>query len=625
MVTRQKCTHRWTTVDRLGPWLVGALLLIGYVALFVSRLDFLTWHDDEAVLVLTGQAVAEGRALYREIWYNYPPGFALYLGAFFRVFGDDLSVGRWAVFAWGLTALGGVAALGCHLRSRWAGVCAALLLATAPHFVALSSAVMTEVPAFAAATWGVWAALRYSVCDRRRHWLIASGAFCSVAICLKPTALPSALVPAIAVMMVEASGRARWKAGLALALAMALPMGLAVLTQHPRAFAAQFVGTYLESQNAFVADLRANGRAIAQYLIHDKYGLSHVSLVALGGFGAWSAWSRHRQGIALLTVWLAATLLQLLLHTPLYRHHLLALLPPLAALAGVGLATLLTELSSRSGWIVAPLCLLLGWTAIELRDSAWTSLATVTQAEADHLDLTQEAIAWVQEHTEPDAAILTDGHIIAIRGERRVPLESINLSRMRIKTGGLSDQRMIDVARRERPAAIIFWEKKLDSLDDFATWVSCHYTVAKTYDDRRRIYRPRAEAFLSPQIAGADADLGAITLKGYRTSPEVFPDQGPFEVTLYWQAHTKIEGHYAVFVHLLDAEGQRIAQHDGDPVDGACPTWIWQPGELFEDVHQIPTDNLRAHQGPYRLAVGWYDRVSGERLAGSPVLLALEQ
>ncbi|MBC7315569.1 MAG: hypothetical protein H5T70_04030, partial [Chloroflexi bacterium] len=117
--------------------------------LFIARRDYLVWRDDEAVFFLTARAVAQGHALYREVWYNYPPGFILYLSAVLRLAGETLPVARAAVFAWGVIALGMGTWLGWFLHGRVSALGALFLLAIAPLFVMLSSAVMAEIPAFA--------------------------------------------------------------------------------------------------------------------------------------------------------------------------------------------------------------------------------------------------------------------------------------------------------------------------------------------------------------------------------------------------------------------------------------------------------------------------------------------
>jgi hypothetical protein len=62
---------------------------------------------------------------------------------------------------------------------------------------------------------------------------------------------------------------------------------------------------------------------------------------------------------------------------------------------------------------------------------------------------------------------------------------------------------------------------------------------------------------------------------------------------------------YTIFLHVRDAQGKTLAQHDGQPFDGLYPTSQWQPGETVAqplDV-DLPPDLA---DGPYFLYVGLY-------------------
>ncbi|MBC7255328.1 MAG: hypothetical protein H5T66_04395, partial [Chloroflexi bacterium] len=365
-------------------------------------------------------------------------------------------------------------------------------------------------------------------------------------------------------------------------------------------------------------------RQIGKYFYHDEYGLSHLSLLALATYGAVRARPLRKGPFLLIALWFLGALLQLVFHTPLYRHHLVALLFPLAAMAGAGLGYLLEGLTSQRGWKRLPLALLLAWAVFEARDAVWVSAVTLPSFEAGRPEMMQEAIRWVEENTSPTARIVTDVHIIAIRANREVPLETINVSRMRIRTGGIGNAWLIEIVRREAPEAIVFWEKKLSSLDDFTTWVGCHYELARAFDERHRIYRARPPVSLPPEATMRQADFGAMGLLGYMLSATEVRPNTPLTVTLYWEAKAPVEGDWTVFVHLLDGQGERIAQHDGKPAFGNCPTWVWQPGERFEDVHPIAVEGLGAG-GPYEIVIGWYDATSGKRLReGAFPLVTLE-
>ncbi len=70
---------------------------------------------------------------------------------------------------------------------------------------------------------------------------------------------------------------------------------------------------------------------------------------------------------------------------------------------------------------------------------------------------------------------------------------------------------------------------------------------------------------------------------------------------------------YTLFLHVLDANGQKVGQRDTATGSGLFPTDAWQPGQPIRDVYRIPLDVAGAPV-PYRLALGFYDWRTGERL-----------
>ena len=70
---------------------------------------------------------------------------------------------------------------------------------------------------------------------------------------------------------------------------------------------------------------------------------------------------------------------------------------------------------------------------------------------------------------------------------------------------------------------------------------------------------------------------------------------------------------YTLFLHALDAGGQRVGQRDGPTGGGLFPTDAWRPGQPLRDVYRVAIEVTDARQ-PYRLALGFYDWRTGERL-----------
>jgi hypothetical protein len=103
-----------------------------------------------------------------------------------------------------------------------------------------------------------------------------------------------------------------------------------------------------------------------------------------------------------------------------------------------------------------------------------------------------------------------------------------------------------------------------------------------------------------------------IALEAYQVARG---DGRSLEVTLYWRAEQEVPLNYAVFVHLAGPDGRPLAQTDGPPCAGGCPTRGWRAGDELADTHHLaPPADLPP--GRYRLLAGLYDTASGRRLAG---------
>lgn len=83
-------------------------------------------------------------------------------------------------------------------------------------------------------------------------------------------------------------------------------------------------------------------------------------------------------------------------------------------------------------------------------------------------------------------------------------------------------------------------------------------------------------------------------------------------LALNWKALAPVEGSYKVFVHVRDEGGKIVTQNDQFPGGGFRPTDHWTVGESVRDLHGLllPAPDLSG----FRLHVGVYDPVSGERL-----------
>jgi hypothetical protein len=124
---------------------------------------------------------------------------------------------------------------------------------------------------------------------------------------------------------------------------------------------------------------------------------------------------------------------------------------------------------------------------------------------------------------------------------------------------------------------------------------------------------PLASVWVAPATQLSEGDIPnrldyrlgeEIQLLGYHLTT-----QQPASLTLYWRAQAPPPARYTVFVHVLDASGQVVAQFDGPPVHGLYPSDAWWPGQIIADEH-----SLALPDGATTLLIGLYDPASMARL-----------
>jgi hypothetical protein len=132
-----------------------------------------------------------------------------------------------------------------------------------------------------------------------------------------------------------------------------------------------------------------------------------------------------------------------------------------------------------------------------------------------------------------------------------------------------------------------------------------------TLDEIARIFSAPAFLFATqPETPAEFPQVGSLI--GASIGDEIGAGTPP-EVTLMWKATGTAEIGYKVFVHLIDADEQVIAQSDAEPVSGERPTYGWVAGEYILDKHVLMY-NQPSFTGEVRLAVGLYDPSTGQRV-----------
>jgi hypothetical protein len=84
---------------------------------------------------------------------------------------------------------------------------------------------------------------------------------------------------------------------------------------------------------------------------------------------------------------------------------------------------------------------------------------------------------------------------------------------------------------------------------------------------------------------------------------------------LHWQVTQPLSVDYTSYVHLLNRDGQGMAQNDHRPGGDFYPSHTWQVGEILRDQHTM-TVPANTPPGAYRLRVGMYYQPEPGVIAG---------
>jgi hypothetical protein len=190
--------------------------------------------------------------------------------------------------------------------------------------------------------------------------------------------------------------------------------------------------------------------------------------------------------------WLAATLFILWNQTPLFSHHLVILVAPLVALATMSVTPLERGLPRTTRrWQVATIiavlliALLVGF---GFRDSIGY-LSEQGRRDAETAQGIQPRIVGdMQAYVRPDQLVITDGQFVVGLANRSTPPDLVDTALLRVETGSLTTQQLIDEASQPQVQAVLLYSGRLRTLTPFTDWVTAHYRLAADYGNGQALW-----------------------------------------------------------------------------------------------------------------------------------------
>jgi len=456
--------------------LIAAVIVFLCAVTLSYRLGAVYEHDwDEGVYLGSARLMLEGEAQYQHVFSSQPPLFLDILTLGLRLFGDTVLAGRAVMVGFGLLTLVFTGSIAWRLFCPAAGVLTMLAMAPSSDFLHQARTCQAEILALGFGVAALWCAI-VPASQSRLMPAAASGFMFACGLLCKLWLVPYTL-PVLAFLLFPAESanwrglqwlsRVDWKTGLARIVCFALivlSLMLLLFAAHGlEAVYDQAVRFHVEARRVVAARGAKNGLLIRQWLA------AHAGVLLLALVG-WSWLARSRSGLAVIfLVWLGAVAAFLSSHLPLFRHHIVLILPVLALLAGAS-ASALPALWRRS---TAKLALALAAAGL-LCATGVTVANETTRIQPSWIRFqhelasrtppqTREAIEILRQRTGPFDRIAADEPMLVFRAGRRIVSELCDTSYVRIRSGYLDWEKSVR-AIEEDAAMVLLWSGRLRTL-----------------------------------------------------------------------------------------------------------------------------------------------------------------
>src|SRR5579859_1343621 len=543
-----------TAAGRAPGW--QTLLVWAAALALVAAGIWMRWHDlgllfdrdgyDEGVYWQSLRAMSAGQTLYQPTFYSQPPFFLLSIFPTFMLFGQTLWAARLGIVLVSLLGFVGAMLLGKALAGRVGLLAALFLLVADPLYLAQSQSIQAEAPSAAFSLLAVGLAyLWFSQPEGVAGLWYAALCAITLALGILCKLLGVAAVVPVGLLMlaqlwkvwqrrgndgqIEGDGkseptgtpgvpinrrgptleagtsgvgrdwsRSRWRGdsrrfsgvGSVIVGVVAFILTLVVVIL-------PFAGVFPQMMQQVVSFHLAAGVTFKS----TQAGNSTMLLTALSSLtagaalvGSIAALLRRDWRVFPLIAWFLATIYLLWQQVPLFPHHLVALVPPLVALAVVGIGPIKVEKSEYAIitntttaitlLVVLGAGLVSGYAAyhyLRLEHGQGTATAT-TQG----LQVAQD----LEAATRPDQLVITDAQFIAGLANRNTPASLVDTSMVHIQSGYLDAQQLIQQGEQPQVHAVLFYTGRLMLPDTvaFHTWVTQHFRLAHNYGGGKELW-----------------------------------------------------------------------------------------------------------------------------------------
>ncbi len=495
----------WQTLLLWGAVLTLVAAAIG-MRLYHLGLPFDRDGYDEGVYWQTLRSMSAGNALYQHIFYSQPAFFMLSTFPGYVLFGSSLWSARFAIALVSLFGLLGAFLLGKALSGRLGAVAAMLLVIVNPLYLAQSQTIEAEVSSAAFSLLAVGLAYlwwKYPEGTRGLCYAALTGITLTLSILCKLLSV-SILVPIALLMLARLWQIWQKQPGTRLKGLLPIMVGIGACILTFVVLLVPFSGSY-QSMIQSVITFHSDAAQVYSTTTTQQANISLIqgaltsllTLTALYGIAA--ALLRRDWRVIPLIAWLLATLYLLWHQVPLFQHHLVALMPPLIALAVMGISDPSTQNKDISSGLMRIATTYLTWVAVVL-----ILITAILDAQQDRLyyraaqassvsvftQLESRVAADLRHATTADQLVVTDAQFIAGLADRTTPPALVDTSAVRINSGYLTLSQLESATSQPQVHAVLFFTGRfhLPNVATFHAWVVQNFHLLHNYGGGRELW-----------------------------------------------------------------------------------------------------------------------------------------
>ena len=479
------------------------LLLYAYTRLHNLNGRF-SYDYDEGVYLQTAKQFINGYPLYSQVFLSQPPFFIYFISFFLFVFGENVYAGRLTIAFFSI--VGGIVAFFISkelTKSKSAAMLSLIVLMLDNVFLYYSRAVEGEVPNVVLSLIAMFFMLKF-IKNKESIYIFVSGLFLSLAMLTKFFAASTAFSLLLFLFVYSFLSNKRlvfsekkirtfvkhiafFVAGGLLPLLILLPYFFNFSSFYNQLF-------------SFHLHKPAGESALGKLIQIKDYFSSDPSILLFGIVGLIIAIVTFNAGALLISLWLfSSTTMLVLLPQPLWYHHPVIIVPPLAILSSVAFDFVIRTGKSLNSRIrkdhsknlillvlsfilfVLPFILYLAYIPKLINNDAQIVFYKQNALESDVVKLLDNI-------TKKTDWIISDDQLTVFVADRNMPPELCDTSFMRISSGYLTANELINLSEKYNVKVIIFWTGRLIQLKDFLNYTQRNFKCLKKFGDNQLVY-----------------------------------------------------------------------------------------------------------------------------------------